>query len=174
MDTSQQFNQTLQQWADIFQRRSMHDFVLFAKKTGLSMSQFGTLMHLHHVGDCGVSTIAAHLGVTSAAASQLIERLVQQGLLARSEDPADRRGKQITITPQAEAFIQEAIRIRTRWMSDLSGFLTPGEQDAVTQALILLIRAEGQLPAEGHAQPEIAVQPEVAPQTSHPDKSGDK
>lgn len=102
------------------------------------MSQFGTLMHLHHAGGCGVSMLANRLGVTNAAASQMIDRMVHQGLLTRVEDPTDRRSKHITLTPQAAAIVQELITAQRRWIEDLTGSLTPDQQNAIAEALILL------------------------------------
>ena len=79
--------------------RSMRDFTTFMRNSGLSMPQVSALFRLYYQGQCGVTDIADHLDVTSAAASQMIERLVQQGLLERSEDPNDRRVKQIDLSP---------------------------------------------------------------------------
>ena len=94
MKSSNKFVLTLRDWLDVFMQRSMRDFILFTKEKGLSMSQIGALFQVHRRGACGGSDIGDELGVTSAAASQMIERLVQQELITRSEDPSDRRLKQ--------------------------------------------------------------------------------
>ena len=60
--------------------RSMRHFLRYARESGLSMSQFGALFHIHRRGSSGVTDLGDHLGVTSAAASQMLDRLVQQGL----------------------------------------------------------------------------------------------
>lgn len=78
--------------------RSFRDFKRFMDDSGLSTSQVHALMRLYHTESCGVSDIGDHVGVTNAAASQLVDRLVQQGLLKRVEDSTDRRVKHITIT----------------------------------------------------------------------------
>src|SRR5450756_2667144 len=91
------FSAALQSWIDVFMHRSMRSVLLYAKESGLSMSQLGALMHIAK-GASGVSDIGDDLGISSAAASQMLERLVQMGLILRSEDPHDRRVKQIVLT----------------------------------------------------------------------------
>ena len=88
------------------------------------MSQFGALFHLHRMGSSGVTDLGDHLGVTSAAASQMLDRLVQQGLILRSEDPNDRRVKQIVLTDKGHQVLQESIRARQGWLDDLAETLS--------------------------------------------------
>jgi DNA-binding MarR family transcriptional regulator len=141
MSPEPQFSQVLREWAEVFMRRSMRDFVLFSKDSGISMSQFSTLMRLFHRGGCGVSDIGDQLGISNAAASQLIDKLVQQGLVDRSEDTRDRRVKHIALTEKGRELVQESIEVRRRWMENLTSALSPDEQQAITRALIILTRA---------------------------------
>ena len=141
MSPEPQFSQVLREWAEVFMRRSMRDFVLFTTDSGISMSQFSTLMRLFHRGGCGVSDVGDQLGISNAAASQLIDKLVQQGLVDRSEDTRDRRVKHIALTEKGRELVQESIEVRRRWMEDLTIALSPDEQQAITRALIILTRA---------------------------------
>jgi len=133
-------------------RRSMRGFILYAKTNGLSMSQIGALFHLRKEGACGVSAIGDNLGVTNAAASQMLDRLVRQALIARSEDPHDRRSKHIVLTEKGQRVLHESLQARQGWMDDLAQCLTPQEQDQVLAALNLLIEKADQL--ESAAAPE--------------------
>jgi DNA-binding MarR family transcriptional regulator len=144
MALSKQFTLVVQEWADVFMQRSMHETIRFWKESGLSMPQMSTLMHLRHHGACGVSKVSAHLGVTNAAASQMVEKLVQLGLLERVEDPHDRRSKQLSLTSRGEALIQKGIEARRRWLENLVTVLTPERQKAVVAALPYLIEAARQ------------------------------
>jgi DNA-binding MarR family transcriptional regulator len=141
MLTQIQFNQVLQNWTEVFMRRSMREFVQFSKSSGLSMGQLSTLFRLYHRGGCGVSDIGEDLGVTNAAASQMIDRLVQQGLIQRAEDPNDRRVKSLTLTQKGRALVEESIAARRRWMEELTQTLSPQEQEAIIQGLTLLTEA---------------------------------
>ena len=139
------FVATLQQWIEVSMHRSMRDFIRFARESGLSMSQMGTLFHLHGRGSCGVTDLGDHLGVTSAAASQMLERLAQQGLILRTEDPSDRRVKQIILTDKGHQVLQESIRARQSWLYDLAEILSDAEKEASITVLSVLIEKANDL-----------------------------
>ncbi len=61
------------------------------------MTQFSTLMTLHKQGTCAISEIAEELGVSTAAASQMVDRMVNDGMILRTEDPNDRRVKLVSL-----------------------------------------------------------------------------
>jgi len=145
---SQRFARCLREWAEVFGHRSMRDFVRFAKQAGISMPQMHTLMRLYHEGACGVSDVGAQLGVTNAAASQMIERLVQQGLVERTEDVHDRRVKHLSLTARGRALVQKGIEARRRWMDDLPKMLSAERQAAIVAALDYLTQAARRLEKE--------------------------
>jgi DNA-binding MarR family transcriptional regulator len=128
----------LHDWIEVFMRRSMRNFLRFARENGLSMSQLSALLHLHHKR-IGVTDLGDHLGVTSAAASQMLERLVQQGLILRREDPNDRRVKQIALTDKGCQILEESIHARHGWVNGLGETLTEPEKEQIIGALNLLI-----------------------------------
>jgi DNA-binding MarR family transcriptional regulator len=129
----------LEEWIDVFMNRSMQNLIQFARKNELSMSQIGALFHLEKMGTSGVTDLGEHLGVTSAAASQMLERLVQQGLIQRSEDPHDRRVKQINLTEAGCLILEGSIRWRKGWLEGISNTLSEGETESIISALNLLI-----------------------------------
>jgi DNA-binding MarR family transcriptional regulator len=130
---------TLQEWIEVSMDRSIRDFIRYSRESGLSMSQLGALFHIHRRGSSGVTDLGDHLGVTSAAASQMLERLVQQELILRSVDPRDRRVKQIILTAKGLQVLQESIRARQSWLYDLSETLSGPEKETITAALNVLI-----------------------------------
>lgn len=71
----------------------------------LSLPQLGTLHYLRAEGTQSVSAIAHHLQLSLAATSHLVERLVQRDLLARTEDPSDRRQKRVDLTDAGRALV---------------------------------------------------------------------
>lgn len=133
------FETTLQTWIEVFMRRSMRAYMLYVKERGLSMSQMGAMFHVHHRGACRVSDVGDELGVTDAAASQMLERLVQQGLITRSEDRHDRRLKQIILTDLGRQALHESILARQKWLVLLAARMSPQEKEQVRAALEILI-----------------------------------
>ena len=130
---------TLQKWLEVSMHRSVRHLICYARESGLSMSQLGALFHIHRMGSSGVTDLGEHLGVTSAAASQMLERLVQQDLILRSEDPSDRRVKQIVLTDKGLQVLQESMRARQNWLYDLAEALSDSEKETITAALNVLI-----------------------------------
>src|SRR4030042_6913339 len=130
---------TLQYWFGIFRRRMMGSFFTYARDNGLTMAQLGAMFHVFQKGACGVSDIGSDLGVTNSAASQMLERLVQLKLITRSEDPIDRRVKQIVLTEKGNLIFQESSLAFQTWMEDLAKTMTPKEQEQVRRSLAILI-----------------------------------
>jgi DNA-binding MarR family transcriptional regulator len=148
MSTEEKFTQVLRDWVETFMRRSMHEFVIFSKDSGLSMTQMHTLFHLHHCNTCGVSDVGERLGVTNAAASQLVDRLVHFGMVVRIEDPIDRRAKQLSLTNKGNDLVARSIEARRNWMEHLTTELTADEQRSIITALSMLTAAARKLDAD--------------------------
>ena len=145
MPTADPFITTLHQWIDVFMHRSMRRFIHYARESGLSMSMMGALFHLHKKRSSGVTDLGDHLGVTSAATSQMLERLVQQKLIQRSEDPNDRRVKQIALTDKGCRVLEEGLRARQGWLDDLMDILSTEEKKQITVAMKIMIEKANQL-----------------------------
>ena len=145
MSSPAQLVQILRQFMDVAMHRSMRERSHFAKATGLSMPQFGILMQLHYRGNCGISDISERFDITSPAASQMVEKVAQSGLIERSEDPSDRRVKHITLSPKGKAMIEKGTRERYRWVDELVTRLNAAEREKVAEALGILNRAAKEL-----------------------------
>lgn len=141
MASSTDVTKALLEWSEVFMRGQMTGFVRYARECGLSMSQAGVLFRLHGRGlTKGVSDVGDHLGVSSAAASQLLDRLVQQGLILRSEDPDDRRAKRIAITDRGREIIDNGMKGREHWFSSMAEKMSAKERETVLAGLTILVR----------------------------------
>ena len=143
-----QFSQSLRGWMDTFVHRSMHDSARFVKASGFSMPQFFLLMQVHRREHCGISDLSEHLEITNAATSQLVDKLVQAGLLERAEDPHDRRAKQVSLTPAGDEMVEKAIAERLRWVDEVAARLSNEEKVKVSTALNILAEAARALDLE--------------------------
>ncbi len=135
------FTEVIREWSEVFMHRSMRDFRKFMEQSGLSFSQINILMRLLHEGKAGVSEIGDQLGVTNAAASQAVDRLVNLGLIERTEDPHDRRARMLALTPKGRTVIERGIEIRSQWVEGLTDALTPEQQGMIISSLTLLTAA---------------------------------
>jgi DNA-binding MarR family transcriptional regulator len=141
MSPTKQLTEIVHEWSEVFMHRSMRDFKRFMDETDLSFSQISVLMRLKHGGNSGVSGIGGQMGVTNAAASQAVDRLVHLGLIERTEDPEDRRAKRLALTPKGRTLIEKGIEARGQWIEGLTDALTAEQQSMIISALTLLTEA---------------------------------
>jgi len=154
MTTSLQIKTALRRWMEVTFARSMHDWAHYVKGSGFSMPQFRLLMQLYYQGtSTGISQISEEMSITSAAASQLVDKMVQSGLLDRAEDPNDRRAKMVTISAKGREFVKSGIEQRYLWVNDMAETFTTEERQTIAQALSLLTE-KAILMQEHHAAKE--------------------
>jgi DNA-binding MarR family transcriptional regulator len=146
----------LREWTAVSMSSSMGTFLQFAKEHGVSMAQIGALFRISRRGACGVTDIGDELGVTSAAASQLLERLVQSGLVRRREDPDDRRAKRIVLTERGRGLLRAVMEARLRWFVAVADRLPVHERAPAAAALRRLAARASALatgPGDGRTSP---------------------
>ena len=136
---------TMQEAFAILRRRMMGNIFSYARDKGLTMGQFGAMLHVAHRVGCGVSDIGSDLGITNSAASQMLDRLVQLKLIVRSEDPSDRRSKHIELTNTGRQILQEGSLANQTWLENLAQSMSIEEQEVVRDALTILITKAKQL-----------------------------
>jgi DNA-binding MarR family transcriptional regulator len=133
--TGDPFTATIENWLKVSMHRSMRNFIHYVRMSGLSMSHMAAMLQIHRSGVCSVSQLGSHLGLTNPAISQMLDRLVEQEYILRTEDPHDRRTKQIELTDKGKQFINEGIQARQRWVSELLQTLSQDEKETIGLAL---------------------------------------
>jgi DNA-binding MarR family transcriptional regulator len=141
MSPSEEFTNVIRNWAKVFMHRSARDFKRFMEETGLTFSHVNILMRLFHSGSSGVSEIGEQLGISNAAASQTVDRLVHLGFIKRTEDQQDRRAKCLELTAEGRVLIEKGVDLRSQWIENLTEKLNAEEQELITSALTLLTEA---------------------------------
>ncbi len=129
--------------------RIIQDFVHFMHETGLSGPQIHALLHIYHAGACPVSEIGELSDASPAAASQLVERLVQQGLVQRTEDPSNRRIKQVRLTEKSLHLIRHGIASNP-FLIQLMAVMPERHRRAVHTAFKYLAEASQQVEPSHH------------------------
>ena len=139
------FPQALHAWVDISANHAMRGWIHHARATGLSMPQFSILMQLYRHGYCGISELSDRFEISNAAASQHVENLVQAGLIGRTEDPRDRRARQIQLSEKGRALLQRGFGTRHEWVDRLIKAIEPADQQKIADALAILNEAARKL-----------------------------
>ena len=141
MTTSHSTELDIHQQFEFFMQRSLRGIMGSMRQDGLSMPQIYTLMYLYHEGEVRITDIGVLMDVGKAAASQLVERLVQQDLVERVEDESDRRAKKIRLLPKSLRLIEKGLEVQRRQMGRVMGQLSPEQMETVQKAFMYLIEA---------------------------------
>lgn len=139
MKESHQFSDRLKQFISLVFRIGMQNHYRFVKQQGLSMPQMMILYHIQRVGGCTVSDIGEEFGISSAAASQLIDRLVQQGYLVRKEKPQDRRIKETAVTEAGQRLIEASMNAHQSWVAGMVSRMDESTQQRLLPLLEELV-----------------------------------
>ncbi len=131
----------LDMWMEHFIHYSTRGWNRFAKTTGVSLAQFNIMTQLYEREVWSISEISEYFEITVPAASQLVDKLVQSGLVHRVENQTDRRARHLTLSSSGSSLVDEGIRERHRWVDELVKYLTVDDQKKVSEALILLTNA---------------------------------
>lgn len=106
----------------------------------LSVPQFRALAFLDRNPGACLSRVADHLGVTTATASVIIDRLVRRGLLVRADDPRERRRLVLTLTPAGLEHLDQARSATRSWMAEVLAPLAPANLRRIAKGVNLLAR----------------------------------
>jgi MarR family transcriptional regulator, 2-MHQ and catechol-resistance regulon repressor len=96
---------------------------------GLTLSQFGVLEALYHLGPMTVGQLGGKILRSSGNMTLVVENLVKRGLVHRQRCPEDRRRVDVTLTDEGRALLESI------WPRHLAGVvaafsvLTPQEQE---------------------------------------------
>lgn len=149
MSQEEIFLNALREWMEASMYRSFHAFIRHNRESDLSLSQVNALFRLYHHGASSVNDLASHLGITTAAVSQLLDPLIAAGLVLRSEDPKDRRKKLIALTEKGKDLVKRSLNTRHAWLSELSSVLSDDEKEALLPDIKLLNQRTRELKLEG-------------------------
>lgn len=107
----------------------------------VTMAQAKVLYVAMAAGQLRMTELAARLGIAASSASEIVERLVELGLLDRVADPGDRRQVVITATPAAVDLLERFRELNQRQLRELLGRLDGDELAIVDQSLEIFHRA---------------------------------
>jgi DNA-binding MarR family transcriptional regulator len=135
MSSQEKLVEAIENWANLYMFRSLSEYFSFLNSTSIPMQQAYVLTYIFHNGPSSISTICEHMMVSTAAASQMIDRLEKQSLVQRVPDQRDGRVRNVVLTEQGENFVQESIAARQNWVSDIPTNLNKDQIEQIASAL---------------------------------------
>ncbi len=110
-------------------------------KDAVSVPQLRVLVMLSYRAPLNLTTIAHGLGVNASNASRTCEQLVVSGLLAREEDPVDRRHLALALTTAGLRLVGTLMQSRRLILDEAVRRMPPVEQRRLVRALTAFLTA---------------------------------
>jgi DNA-binding MarR family transcriptional regulator len=111
-----------------------------------------------------MSEIAARLGVTVSTSSGAVERLVELGLLARSDDPNNRRQVRVSITEMGSTTLGQLRELSGRHLRTMLEGCSDADLDVVERAIRIMTGALSEaIPPTTDTQVQPADSPATTP-----------
>jgi DNA-binding MarR family transcriptional regulator len=106
----------------------------------LTVPQVKSLFFITNHSTTNFKNLAKAMKVTPSNLTGVIDRLVEQGLVSRTENPEDRRQIQLRATEKGEAQVAELRERRTSYLSKALNDLSVEELKIIGEGLALLAR----------------------------------
>jgi DNA-binding MarR family transcriptional regulator len=148
MNTTAKTIVELESLAERITSQTFRSLFHYAKKKDLAASQLGSLMRMSRGGKRSIMRIGGEMSMTGPAMSQMIDRLVAQGLVTRKEDPEDRRARLIDLTPLGVELVAGCKKAQVGWVEAIAARLDEKETEKVIEVSRLLAAKLDEMDAE--------------------------
>lgn len=105
-----------------------HNINSHLKEWGLSVSQFGVLEALYHLGPLNPGMLGEKILKSSGNMTLVVDNLVKRGLVERRRDPNDRRCIVVHLTADGRGLIEDILPAHVARVVEVMSVLTPDEQ----------------------------------------------
>ena len=113
-------------------------------EANVDVLQFRVLVVVASRGSTSLSQLADGARISLTRASRLCERMVNDGLLARTEDPSDRRHLILTLTGEGRQIVRLATRRRGQAIGAILQRIPSSERAAVAAGFAAFAAAAGE------------------------------
>ena len=111
----------------------------------LTYNQYKTLLTVADRRECSLGDLARELDVAMSSTSQMIDRLVGQGLVHREQDAENRRQLNIRLTPEGDSLMRELREGILQGYARVLERLDDGEQEELVGAFETIAGILGKL-----------------------------
>ena len=102
---------------------------------GLTNGQFSLLMSLNRPAPPSMGSVASLLAMDRTTLTAALKPLQRRRLVAVTVDPADKRGRLMTLTPAGRSLLARATPVWERTHAEVEGRLARGEPDRLRGSL---------------------------------------
>ncbi|MFC4425876.1 MarR family winged helix-turn-helix transcriptional regulator [Deinococcus navajonensis] len=99
---------------------------------GLTISQFGVMEALYHLGPLSQRALADKILRSSGNLTMVIDNLERDGLVRRERDERDRRVMKVSLTSEGQTMIERVLPRHVAGIRDIFSVLSPEETALLT------------------------------------------
>lgn len=133
--TASEFADKVSETMAVISREFIKQQVSEFYKLKITFPQLGILELLHRSGDSNMSDMAHYTGVTTAAMTGIIDRLVRDGYVSRLHDEDDRRVIKIKLTAKGSLLVRSIIEKKRQLTTRIFGTLSHTEREEYLRIL---------------------------------------
>jgi DNA-binding MarR family transcriptional regulator len=109
--------------------------------SGLTLAQLRSLFIIANEGSTNFRKLAEALKVTPANVTGIVDRLEEQGLVSRTQNPEDRREITLQATDKGQTLVSNLKEAGIKEMTQILSLLSLEELSALVQGLSAFVRA---------------------------------
>jgi DNA-binding MarR family transcriptional regulator len=130
-------------WLRMVSNAVSHDFARRLADEGVTVAEWSVMRALHNVDAMAPSALAQSMGMTKGAISKLADRLLDKGLLQRTDNPDDRRAHALSLTRAGRDMVPTLAKLADRNDAEYFGILTRDEHETLDRILKTLAEKRG-------------------------------
>jgi len=108
------------------------------RSSELTVPQFRVLAFVNRNEGPSLWEVAHHMGLTPSTTSRLVDGLIARGLMARIDNPADRRRLQLTVTDRGATILKASTQGTVAYLADMLGRVDADNREIVDKAMEVL------------------------------------
>ncbi len=130
-------------WLRYVSNHVSHAFARKLEAEGVTVAEWVMIRELWDVDDAAPSRLAGRLGMTRGAISKLADRLIEKALIARSDNPDDRRAHTLALSAQGRELAPRLAALADKNDAEYFGDLPPADRATVERVLREIVERRG-------------------------------
>jgi DNA-binding MarR family transcriptional regulator len=130
-------------WIGRLAQAMLDDFTRGLTPNGATGAQWTVLNALYYGHAQSPAELASHIGIDRSAITRLVDRLEAKGLVVRQQDPTDRRGLTLALTPTGQDLVPTLQKVAQATRAKFVLALSPDEVQQLHTIVQKMLRAGG-------------------------------
>lgn len=130
-------------WMRLVSNAVSQDFARRVAGEGVTVSEWVFLRALYDEASLSPTLLAEKMGMTRGAISKLADRLIEKGLVSRTEDATDRRAHHLSLSPEGRAKVPVLAALADVNDAEAFAVLSAEERATLDRLLKLVVERRG-------------------------------